>query len=61
MEVFLPDDAIRESVLEFKEAVMGKPSKKQREECVSVMESAMPIALARVYAEYILRPGSKVM
>ena len=40
---------------------MGKPSMRQREECVSVMENAMPIALGRVYAQHILPPGSKVI
>lgn len=55
------DDIIRESIINFREGALGKPSLEKRQECVSDTESAMPIALGRVYAEHILPSGSKVM
>ena len=39
---------------------MGKPSLEQRQECVEAAGSVMPIALGRVYAQYILPSGYKV-
>ena len=59
-EVLMSGTSLRESIVHFKEAVMGEPSMKQRQECVNVTAYAMPFALGRVYAQHILPPGYKV-
>ena len=52
--------SLREHIVHLKEAVMGKPSMEQRDQCVSTTSSVMPIALGRVYAQHILPTGYKV-
>ena len=59
-DVLIFGDFLRETIVHFKEAVMGEPSMEQREQCVSTTESVMPIALGRVYAKNILPTGYKV-
>ena len=59
-EVFLPYSSIRESLVLFRQMVLGKPSMDQQQECVSTVEEALPLALGRVYAQYILPDGFKV-
>ena len=52
--------SLRESIVHFKEAVMGEPSMEQRQQCVSTTASVMPVALGRVYAQRLLPSGYKV-
>jgi predicted metalloendopeptidase len=59
-DIFLADDTIQESLVRFRQTVMGKPSLAQRQKCVSVVDDVLSFALGRVYAEYILPPGYKV-
>ena len=59
-DVFLPDAAIRESLVLFRQQVLGKPSMDQQQQCVSIVEMILPLALGRVYAQYILPEGYKV-
>ena len=59
-QIFIPDSTIRQSIVEFKEAVMGKPSPAERQECVQVVEAVLPIALGRIYAANILPEDYKV-
>lgn len=54
------DTTIRETLIEFKQEVMGKPSMEVRQECVSFLESSLVFLLARVYAEHIFPSGYKV-
>ena len=53
-------NTIRETMNQFKETFLAKPSMEQRQECVSYVESAMRFLLGRIYAEHILPSGSKV-
>ena len=59
-EVLMSGTSLRESIVHFKEAVMGEPSMEQRLECVNATAFAMPFALGRVYAQHILPSGYKV-
>ena len=59
-EIFVPDATIRESLILFRQLVLGKPSMDQQQVCVKIVEQALPLALGRVYAQYILPDGYKV-
>jgi predicted metalloendopeptidase len=58
-EVLMSGSSLRESIVHFKEAVMGEPSMEQRQQCVSTTASVMPVALGRVYAQRLLPSGYK--
>ena len=59
-EIFLPDSTIRDNLILFRQLVLGKPSMDQQQECVQIVDEALPLALGRVYAQYILPAGYKV-
>ena len=58
--VLMLGSSLRESIVHFKEAVMGEPSMEQRLECVNATAYVMPFALGRVYAQHILPSDYKV-
>ncbi|CAI8022690.1 Endothelin-converting enzyme 1 [Geodia barretti] len=58
-EIFVPDTTIRESLILFRQLVLGKPSMDQQQECVQIVEQMLPLALGRVYAQYLLPDGYK--
>lgn len=60
-DIFLPDSTIRESLILFRQSVLGEPSMDQQQQCVQIVENVLPLALGRVYAEYILPSGYKVI
>ena len=59
-QIFMPDSNIRNAMIYFKEVFLRKPSMEERQECVEFADSVMPIAMGRVYAEYVLPEGYKV-
>ncbi|CAI7997216.1 Phosphate-regulating neutral endopeptidase PHEX, partial [Geodia barretti] len=58
-EIFVPDATIRESLILFRQLVLGKPSMDEQQECVQIVEQVLPLALGRVYAQYLLPDGFK--
>ena len=59
-QLFFPDSNIRNAMKLFKEGLLRKPTMEERDECVAMADSVMPIAMGRVYAEYLLPKGYKV-
>ena len=58
--IFIPDNAITESLIYLQEVLLGKPSLREKQLCVEVVNDVLPIALGRLYAEHILPSGYKV-
>ena len=58
--LFSPDSSIRDSLTLFRQLVLGKPSMDEQQMCVQMVDKALPLALGRVYAQYILPAGYKV-
>ena len=48
------------AVVTFTQAVTGEGWRQRYQTCISVVQQAMPIALARPFTDYILPEGTKV-